>query len=520
MYTFAWLVYGALYDPDTSPGGFRSRWINDLAIMQADDAACHLSDYSWSNGFLWNNQGSDSFGPLTMTNNSTTVTGSGLSPADCTGIASGTGTVVNGVATLAVTGGGIPGSGADALTINGTSGGNPIAVQLMFAGSGSSAGLSALWPGDTGPVTWMAVSTQDGGDNMRSFATGNADMADLKQNYSCIWNSATSLTLDHPWHGATGSSYYGWRGNLSGYGQQPFYQGINAYRMGQLAAATAPELASLAATYQSYNNNAITWIKNTGFDMATLTTNYGRGFQFCEPVTVSSTIQFDWKSPGCSYTAANPDSMSVGREQNMEISNAFADYYIYNPSGVNSTWGDEAYGAVWGNPSFNTGGVYYDAASDATNQAPTNLSDASINGGKWYGFFAGMGMLHRWPAVRLGGVDRPNNATIEVPFNVAGVTRATQAQVTITAPSGKVVTTVCPVSPCTVSVDKRSGSVMMELDLLNSSGVVVSPGESSRYTYQNDKVSPKRRSGGCTPFASAGDDRQTYDARMQFEVFI
>ena len=62
MYTFAWLIYGALYDPDTSPGGFRSRWINDLAVMQAADEACHMSYYTWANGFLWNNQGSDSFG--------------------------------------------------------------------------------------------------------------------------------------------------------------------------------------------------------------------------------------------------------------------------------------------------------------------------------------------------------------------------------------------------------------------------------------------------------------------------
>ena len=254
-------------------------------------------------------------------------------------------------------------------------------------------------------------------------------------NYSCIRNSPTSLMLDHPWQGNTGSTYYGWLGNLSGFGQQPFYQGINAYRMGQLAAATAPALASLAATIETYNNNAITWIKNTGFDMATLTTDYGRIYQFCEPFMISSTIPFDWKAPGCSC-AANPDSMSVGRER-YGISNAFADYYIYNPSSANLTWGDEAYGAVWGNPSFNTGGVFYDASSDATNLAPTNLGDADVQGGKWYGFFAGMGMLHRWPAVRLGGVDPPNNATIEVPFNIAGVTGATQAQITITSQAEK-----------------------------------------------------------------------------------
>lgn len=476
-YTFAFLVYGAMFDPDTSPGGFRSRWINDLSIMEADDAACHLSDYSFANGFLWNNSGSLAFGPVTMTNNSTAVTGTGLRQGVCNGSASGTGTVVNGVAALTVTSGSIPAFNVDAVVITGTSGGNPLTVQLMLAGSGSFIGLSALWPGDTGPVTWMAVNTQDGNDNMIAIATGNADTADLQSNYACIWNNAGLLTLDRPWKGSTGSNYYGFIGNISGFGQQPFYEGINAYRMGLLGEATAPELSSFAATYQNFNNNAISWIKNTGFDMAALTTNYGRGYQFCEPQVVSSSIQFDWKQPGCSYTTANPDSMTVGREQDMEIANAFSDYYIYNPSSDNKTWGDDAYGAVWGNAAFNTGGVYYDAASDATNLAPTNLSDGSIHIGKWYGFFAGMGMLHRWPAVRLGGVDPPKNATVEVPFSLTGVTAATQAQVTVTAPSGKVVTTLCATSPCTITVDKRSGSVMMKLDYLNASGAVVSPGD-------------------------------------------
>ncbi len=282
-YTFAWLIYGAIYDPDTSPGGFRSRWINDLGIMEADDAACHLSDYSWSNGFLWNNAGSAAFGPLTMTNNSTVVTGSGLGQNACTGSASGRGTVVNGVATLNVTAGSVPSYNVDALVITGTSGGNPLTAQMMVAGSGSSVNLSALWPGDTGPVTWMAVNTQDGSVNMITIATGNADTADLQNNYACIWNNANSLTLDHPWKGSSGTNYYGLFGNISGYGQQPFYQGINAYRMGLLAAATAPELATLATTYQGFNNNATAWIKNTGFDMSTLTTNYGAATSSANP---------------------------------------------------------------------------------------------------------------------------------------------------------------------------------------------------------------------------------------------
>src|SRR6185437_9044127 len=137
----------------------------------------------------------------------------------CNGAASGSGRVVKGVAALTVTSGSIPAAGVDAVVITGTSGGNPLTVQLMLAGSGSFIGLSALWPGDTGPVTWMATNTQDGSNNMISIATSNTDTSDLTKNYACIWNSATSLTLDRPWEGSSGGNYYGWTGNLSGYGQ-------------------------------------------------------------------------------------------------------------------------------------------------------------------------------------------------------------------------------------------------------------------------------------------------------------
>ncbi len=412
--------------------------------------------------------------------------------------------MVNGSATLTVTSGSVPASNIDAIDITGTSGGNPLTVQLMVAGSGSSVGLSALWPGDTGNVTWMAVNTQNGAVNMISFATGNADTSDLMSNYACVWNNATSLTLDHPWKGSTGSNYYGWIGNLAGWGQQPFYQGINAYRMGQLAAATAPALAAVAATYQSYNNNAIAWIKNTGFDMATLTTNYGREFQFCEPFTVSSTIPFDWRQPGCTYTTANPDSMTVGREQNMEISNAFSDYYIYNPSSANLAWGDQAYGAVWGNGSFNTGGVYFDGSSDATNQAPTNLSDSNINGGKWYGFFAGMGMLHRWPAVRLGGVDPPNNATVGYPFHAGRSDRrdaGTDNHHVTQRKSGD------HGVPRLALLDIRGQTFRFRPDGTGLSQFIGCGGVARRQCPPlRTEMRSSRRSEGCTPFASAGID--------------
>ena len=471
-YAYAWLILSAIYDPDTSPNGFRSRWRNDLAKMQANDNACKRPDNSWANGFLWNTQ----VGPLTLTNNSTAAKGSGLPRSACTGTASGTGSVTNGRAKIAATAGSFPATGADTLVITGTMGGQPFTGSYSYSGSGSSATMSVLWPGDSGTVTWM--STLSSGGFLTTYATGNSDYTDLANNYACIWTSANSLTLDHPWKGATGSNYYGYTSNLAGYGQQPFMLGIKTYGMGLLAAASDPALSSYAAAYSTFNQEATQWIHDKGVDPATLTTNYGRNFEFCEPVTVASSAVFTARTPGCNY-GTSVYGEATGREQNQELGNALADFYMNHPSATNLAWGDSVYGAVWGNPAYNTGGVYYDAASDAMNIGYTNLPDNYINGGKWYGFFAGMGMLHRWPAVRLGGVAPPAPRTLSIPFAPTSVPGATQVQVTITQPNGALATQICPASPCPVTVDARTGSVLMKIDYLNSSGVIVAPGDSA-----------------------------------------
>lgn len=473
-YAYAWLILGALYDPDTSPGGFRSRWRSDLASMQANDNVCKRSDNSWSNGFNWNT----GFGPLTLTANSTGVAGTGLLPSVCTGVLQGTGSVTSGAATIAAAAGSFPATGANTLVITGTLGGNPFTGSYLYSGSGASATLSVLWPGDTGNVTWMAanipnLSTDIGA--MTTFATSNGDYSDLANNYACIWNSATSLTLDHPWRGNSGGGYFGYIANLAGFGQQPFMLGVKAYGMGLMAAASDPALSSEASAYGAYNRQAAQWIHDKGVDANTLTTNYGRVFAFCEPTTTASSPLFDQRTPGCNYGTSLIGTV-VGREQNQELGNAIAGFYLNTPTSANQAWGDSVYGAVWGSAAYNTGGVYYDQASDAANLGDTNMTDAYIHEGKWYGFFAGMGMLHRWPAVRLGGVDPANNRAVYVPFTLSGTANAAEVRLTITQPDGASAVVTCATSPCAVIVDARSGSVLMKVDYLNSSGTVVAPG--------------------------------------------
>ncbi|MGA2716436.1 MAG: hypothetical protein ABSG41_25355 [Bryobacteraceae bacterium] len=105
------------------------------------------------------------------------------------------------------------------------------------------------------------------------------------------------------------------------------------------------------------------------------------------------------------------------------------------------------------------------------------MLDAYIHAGKWYGFFAGMGMLHRWPAVRLGGVDPADHRTVYVPFTLSGTANAAKVRLTITQPNGASAILICAASPCAATVDARSGSVPMKMDYLNSSGTMVAPGD-------------------------------------------
>ena len=275
-YAYAWLILGAVFDPDTA--GFQARWRKDLAVMQANDAVCRRADGSWSNGFLWNT----SVGPLKLTAGSAQVTGSNISGSACAGVTSGTGVATNGSPTLYVSLGTIPSSGATTLVVTGTLGGRIFTASYNYSGSGTSATMSALWPGDSGNVTWMATNVIDGNNNnaLTAIATSNSDYSDLSNNYACIWNNATSITLDHPWQGATGSNYYLYESNLAGFGQQPFMLGIGVYAMNLLASATDPALSSYATTYSGFASQAVDWLQSTGYDPVTQGMFYGRILNF------------------------------------------------------------------------------------------------------------------------------------------------------------------------------------------------------------------------------------------------
>jgi hypothetical protein len=468
-YAYAWLIMGALFDPDTA--GFQARWRNDLATMQKVDTACKRNDNSWSNGFYWN----ANTGPMTLMSGSTAVTSTASIPSSaCAGVSTGAGTVTNGSAAVNASFGSFPASGATVLVITGTLGGSPFTGSYMYSGSGTTATLAALWPGDSGNVTWMAENINPGTDNnsLTVFASASSDYTDLANNYACIWNSPTSLTLDHPWRGANGSNYYLYTSNLAGFGQQPYMLGIKTYGMNLLANASDPALAAYANTYSTFTREAVQWIHDNGYDPASQGINYGRVFPFCEPTTTPPAgSAFEARTPGCNYGFA-ADAVVGSRELNAEIANATSVLYNLVRTPANQLWGDTVYGSLWGFAPDNTGGVYSDSRSPASNIGLSNMTDNYIHEGKWYGFFTGMSMAHAWPAMRQGGVAPPKNRTVHVSF--IRPLNAVTTQIVVTAPSGNVTTFPCAAgNSCPITVDDRQGSHWFRVQHLSASGQVV-----------------------------------------------
>lgn len=488
-YNLTWLALGAIYDPDTTspascPVGCRARWQSDLAMMQAVDNVCKRSDNSWANAFYSQGTTGNFNVPVTLTRGSNVASGTYIAPTSqgvniCSGVpgATGTATIEAGSGTLTITSGTLvtspQGGTTFGIVLNGQ--GDNLTQQYAYtANSGdSTATLSALWPGLSENVTWMVVNngSQDAlTQSMTSFVSNADDIPDASLNFACIYNNSSSLTLDRPWPGATGT-YYGKTYLITGYGQQPFMLGIRSYGQSLLAKSGIP---TYAAAYQSLLSDSTNWIRDNAIDPVNLTVNYGRVFQFCEPY-VTPNGSFFSKQPGCSY-GLSTGGYAEGRAQNQELGNAIAEWFLNNPTSDNKTYGDRSYGAVWGSDVLGSS-PYQDPFSLAQNPQGSNLSDASIGEGKWYGFFCGIGNCASWPATRFGGVAAPDNRSIYVPFTLSGISSASKAQVTITQPNGLATTTVCPASPCKVQVDARTGSVLIKTDYLNASGAIVAPGE-------------------------------------------
>jgi hypothetical protein len=493
-YQGTFLALAAEFDPDTTssyaPGGisWHQYWQNALPQYATNEASCANqfgnTDNSWRSTF-YGFGGQSAANAVTLTNGSTTGTGTGLVNTFCFGMGQASDvTVTNGSST--VTGTGFPTTGWNRVAITGPGltdrNGNPVATLWVYATPNSSTqftiSFGATWPGTTSSSASVMFDNGSalGGyvDGVTSFMSFEADPLSQYE-WSCIYNSPSSITLNRPWSG-TNSINYGYTANVTGYAVQPFMLGIRQYAWleGQQASAvTQPSVSALFATLRS---EAGIYERSVADPVAGA--SYYAVQPACNPMTLASmgnSVCYGGYPPtglpGANY------SYTAERVNTIENSMSLTDYYVsQGGSGSAIAWGDLMYGNCMGNPVFTTGGVYAAADGNTCDSANGNLNAATnwgIGAGKWYGFFFGIGASWRWPAQRLGGVQAARPRAVFVGFDLGSVASAGSVQIVVTAPSGAQTSYTCSVSPCQVTVDDRQGSHLYRMNYVSQSGDVL-----------------------------------------------
>jgi hypothetical protein len=264
-----------------------------------------------------------------------------------------------------------------------------------------------------------------------------------------------------------------------GFGTSPFMLGL---AMGGMGTYVYDYYASIGDTVHAnrvkrFVADGVNWLSSTGFDMSNTALYQGRDFLSCEP------------NPGASQYCWATGARSLAGEAML----AFSADYMLNQSSLTFDTMERLYQGIFAKPGYSApytlDGTYLVDIDDPGVPGAYMLSN-SAQSNKWLGFFFGYGGATAWPLARIGGVDRTPARTITVPLNLSSVPGSTQARLTVTAPTGTSVQTLCSESPCTISVDDRQGNHQLRIDYLSSTGELLAPGETSLLTV---RPSPSRR---------------------------
>ncbi|MCU1337783.1 MAG: hypothetical protein JWO19_3364 [Bryobacterales bacterium] len=443
------------------------------------DQACKGANNSWANSLYFNPSTT-----VTLTSGSTAVVAiSGIFSNSvtgnngCSGVASGTATATAGSDILTRISGTYS-AGAYQIAITGTRLGSSYTLITDYRNDNTNhLTLGGKWPADadSGTVSWTTVAYPF---NVTAFAIDSSDSSALAHNFICTYVDPTHITLNRPWPLESGTTRHISSSNLEGKGQQPFMLGGSKSLALQWAALNSNP--TIASAFNTELQQAAGWMFTTGFDPYTLGPYYGRIFNACEPVIVPSTnFPAYLRQSGCA-DGISLDGIIASRELTAESSTALRAYYAsQGNSAAAKLWADTQYGALWSRTGFDTGGVYADNTSAGNNIGASNLTDNYLGSFKWPGFFFGMGMVHQWPAARLGGVAPGLPRTLSVTCNISGVINATKCRVTLTKPDGSTVTNTCTSSPCAVTADARQGDHLLKVDYVSASNAVLNPGDAA-----------------------------------------
>jgi len=492
-YQGAFLALAAEFDPDFTssyaPGGisWHQYWQNNLAQYAKNELSCAnqfgATDNSWKSSFYGWPESQSSANAVSLTPGSTAGTGTGLTNHFCFGIGQASGvTVVKG--SNIVRGSGFPTSGWDRVAITGPGlkdlNGNTVPTLWVYATPNTSRqftiGYGATWPGTASlNASVMFDNSSAAGDGVTSFQSSEADPMSQYE-WSCIYNSPSSITLNRPWTG-TKSTNYAYSTNITGFAVQPFMLGIRQYAWLQAKQAAAQTQAAVSAEFAAFQRKAGIY-EHAAFDSVAGANYYGIQ-PACQPITLAS------MGSGVCYSGTPPTglpganySYTAERVNTIENSMSLTDYYL-SQGGSSSAiaWGDMMYGNCMGNPIYTTDGVYTATDGNTCDSANGNLNASTswgIGAGKWYGFFFGMGASWRWPAQRLGGAESARLRDVLLAFDLGSVPSAASAEIVVTAPSGAETTYACSSSPCKVTVDDRQGSHLYHTNYLSQSGHVLS----------------------------------------------
>lgn len=466
------LSIAANWDTNSTP---RSDFKTALASVLTRDQGCirtFADGYrneevnSFGNSSVWSPSLTTTTQPLTLTNGSTTVTGSsftnGIGASEpggyCYGVNIITLTVTNGLSTATVASGTLSHQSFRDPSPNPS---DPIMLYFYDGttvgvfqyegegGAGTSVQLAGVWSGLGG--TYSAMSTGggaiiSGGQRLGGYggilavADPNAVAPDnlannqaLKKIWACKYNSSSSLTLFRAWDqtstsGLTGGKqYYIAYYNIGSFGQQPFMDGI---KTNQMYWASKNDNSTIANGYAALLPLSGNWFNSYGWDA----NNAGHG-TFYNSVAQACGSEADVPAgnfysihgyQGCGTSGLHSEAASIARTNSAEAGSTMIQYYLDSVGATRRAITDTFYGAVVGASGYCTSAVL--STCDGT--VGDRLDDGALQGSKWPGFYFGMGgwFTNRWPAERLAGAP-----TITTTCPLTGGTQNTSYSQTLTA---------------------------------------------------------------------------------------
>jgi hypothetical protein len=277
---------------------------------------------------------------------------------------------------------------------------------------------------------------------------------------TCV--DATHLTLTTPYSGAGCAGTCGYElsnadiGDL-GWGVSGFMAGIANWTMHRLAdvlAAAGDSTNAQTARTLALNGNA--WFNSSAYRPDTHGINYQTDFKDCgNPV------------PAADSHCSVADSVSESLAFSAEALISWLAEYQYNQSPTAKQEADSMFNQMWAKPGTCPGGGPCDDSVTRNCYSPGScwMNDFEPGGAKvvppypkWLGQFFGFGQYSAWPAVRIGGLSSSSRRTVYVTMNLAGVSGASSAEVTLTDTTGASIQTVCTSSPCAVVAPRADQS--------------------------------------------------------------